>query len=42
MLSLVAGATSISVPTVLCYCDHHDEYPAPFSLTSYVDGENGE
>ena len=42
LLSLVGRKTTIPVPTVFGYCDEHGEYPAPFYLMSYVDGENYE
>jgi len=42
LLSLVGRETTVPVPRVLGTCDEHEEYPAPFTLTSYVDGENYE
>lgn len=42
LLKLIRRETSIPVPTVFGYCDEHDEYPAPFYLMSYVEGENYE
>lgn len=41
-MALVDQETTIPVPTVYGYCDEHDQYPAPFYLMSYVDGENYE
>ncbi|MFW5919652.1 MAG: phosphotransferase family protein [Halanaeroarchaeum sp.] len=42
LLRLVDDETSIPVPTVFGYRDDHDEYPAPFYLMEYVEGENVE
>lgn len=41
-LELVGQETAIPVPTVYGFCDEHPEYPAPFYLMEYVDGENFE
>lgn len=42
LLELVGSETSIPVPAVFGYRDEHPEYPAPFFLLEYVEGENYE
>ena len=37
-VSLADERTTIPVPTVFDYCDDHENLPAPFFLTSYVEG----
>lgn len=39
LLERVGTETEIPVPTVYGYCDSHPEFPTPFYLQSYVDGE---
>ncbi|PSQ32953.1 aminoglycoside phosphotransferase, partial [Halobacteriales archaeon SW_12_69_24] len=40
LLELVGRETSVPVPDVYGYVDAHEEYPAPFYLMEYVEGEN--
>jgi len=42
LFELFGRDTDVPVPTVHGYRDHHEDYPAPFSLTEYVAGENYE
>lgn len=42
LLELANRETSIPVPAVFGYCDDHEQYPAPFYVMEYVEGENYE